>query len=79
VIEPYDETKKFKTQKDSFYFLLNFVAHRRKEEPLMFTNVPKNSGINVLLITNPSHLTLCVFISIVVVPPALACKKTNWR
>jgi hypothetical protein len=33
VIEPYNETKKFKAQNISPYSLLNFVAQRRKEEP----------------------------------------------
>jgi hypothetical protein len=37
----------------SLYSLLNFVAHRRKEEPPKLTNVPKNSSINVLLFSSP--------------------------
>jgi hypothetical protein len=41
--------KNSKPKKNYFYFLLNFVAHRRKEDPPMLTNVPKNGGKNVFI------------------------------
>jgi hypothetical protein len=50
--------KSSKPKKISLYSLMNFVAHRRKEEPPMLTTIPKNDGKNVLLLFNPFSLVL---------------------
>jgi hypothetical protein len=45
--------KSSKPKKNYLYSLLNFVAHRRKEELPMHITVPKKGGINVLLLSSP--------------------------
>jgi hypothetical protein len=45
--------KSSKPKKINLYYLLNFVAHRSKEDSPMVTNVPKKGGRNVLLLSSP--------------------------